>query len=252
MPEPTSRTRPPRARTRTLAVVAATLALLGGSIALAPAAVAATGVTVTAPGTVAAGAPVTVAITADAGADLFAYDLTVRYDPALLQYAGASETYPAGGFGAVTQTPGVVSFTHTRLGTSPGLTGAQTLVTFSFTALASGAATVTLTGATFLDSAGTPQPLPVPVSTPVQIDPAVSAPPAGPAPSASPSPAAGAPSAGSGSGGGGGASAGTPAGMLGETGGDPTGWLVSGAIGIALVALGTVFAIRRRRGEVAL
>jgi len=245
MPETTLPARPRRARIRALALLTAALAVFGGSIALAPAAVAATGVTVTAPATVTAGDAVAVTITADAGADLFAYDLTVGYDPALLRYTGASETYPTGGFGTVTESPGALRFAHTRLGSSPGLTGAQTLVTFSFTALTSGPATVTLTAATFLDSAGTAQALPAPVAAPVEIAPAATAPPvASPSPSpTTPAPAAApaSPSAGDGASAEPGA-----AGSLAATGADVTVWIVTAAAAVALLALGVVFVIRRR------
>ena len=252
MPENTLPARPRRARTRALALLTAALAVFGGSLAVAPAAHAATGVTVTAPGAVTAGDTVTVTVAADAGADLFAYDLTVGYDPAVLAYSADSDTYPTGGFGAVTQTASAVTFTSTRLGTSPGLAGQHDLVTFSFTALTAGAATISLDAATFLDSAGTPQALPAPVAATVEI---AAAPAAPGAPTPAPTPGAG-----SGTPAGDGTvdsspaasdPTGTPAGSLAATGGDTVLWIIAGAAGIGLLALGVVLLVRRRRGEVA-
>lgn len=249
MPETTLRARPRRARTRALALLTAAVAVFGGSLALAPAAHAATGVTVTAPATVTAGDSVTVTVAADAGADLFAYDLTVGYDPALLALTDGSEAYPAGGYGTVTESTGTVTFTSTRLGTSPGLAGPHDLVTFSFTALASGPATISLDAATFIDSAGASQTLPQPVTATVEI---AAAPGSAPAPTPAPStPATGAPAGDATDGDVDAADrAGAPAGSLASTGGDVVMWIVAGAAGVGLLALGVVFALRRRRGEV--
>jgi len=252
MPETTLPARPRRARTRALALLTAAIAVFGGSLAVAPAAHAATGVTVTAPVAVTAGDTVTVTVAADAGADLFAYDLTLGYDPALLAFAAGSETYPPGGYGALTESAGTVTFTNTRLGTSPGLTGPHELVTFSFTALTSGAATISLDAATFLDSASASQSLPQPVTATVEI----AAAPGTPAPTPAPGPGApgtDAPEAGEGAADDAAASdpVGTPAGSLAATGGDVVMWIVAGAAGIALLALGVVLMVRRRRAEVA-
>ncbi|MCR2823955.1 cohesin domain-containing protein [Microbacterium sp. zg.Y909] len=259
MPETTLPARPRRARTRALALLTAALAVFGGSLAVAPAAHAATGVTVTTPGAATAGDTVTVTVAADAGADLFAYDLTLGYDPALLAFAPGSETYPTGGYGAATESPGTVTFTSTRLGTSPGLTGPHDLVTFSFTALTSGAATISLDAATFLDSASAAQSLPQPVTATVEIAAAPVTPTPTPAPGApgtpgSPgTPSAGMPAAGAGAADGAASDpADSAAGSLAGTGGDIVMWIVAGAAGIALLALGVVLMVRRRRGEVAL
>ncbi|MCR2824251.1 cohesin domain-containing protein [Microbacterium sp. zg.Y909] len=254
MLETTLRARPRRARTRALALLTAAVAVFGGSLALAPAAHAASGVTVTAPATVTAGDSVTVTVAADAGADLFAYDLTVGYDPALLALTDGSETYPAGGYGTVTESAGTVTFTSTRLGTSPGLAGPHDLVTFSFTALAAGPATISLDAATFIDSASASQALPQPVTATVEI---AAAPGSAPAPTPAPStPATGAPATGTPAGDATDGDvdaadrAGAPAGSLASTGGDVVMWIVAGAAGVGLLALGVVFALRRRRGEV--
>ncbi|MCR2815890.1 cohesin domain-containing protein [Microbacterium jiangjiandongii] len=249
MPETIPSGRRRRARTRALALLTAALAVFGGSLALAPAAHAATGVTVTAPGAVTAGDTVTVTVAAEAGADLFAYDLTLGYDPTLLAFAAGSETYPTGGYGAVTESSGTVTFTNTRLGTSPGLAGTHDLVTFSFTAVGSGSATISVDDGTFLDSASASQPLPEAVTTTVEIAAAPVTPSPTPAPGA---PGAGAPAAGEGAADDAAASdpAGNSAGSLATTGGDVVMWIVVGAAGVGLLALGVVLMVRRRRAEV--
>ncbi|RLK47983.1 cohesin domain-containing protein [Microbacterium telephonicum] len=238
---------PRRLGGRWAALAAATVALFGASLALAPAAVAAGGsigaVTVSAPATADEGDTVTVTIPVDASTDLYAYDLVVTFDPALLDFDDASATFPAGGHDTVTETAGSVQLTHTRLGSSPGLTGAQTLATFTFTALGGGSAAIQLAGATFVDSTGGTIALPAPVTATVAVTAAPTAPTPGatgtPSPTATASPTATPAPSGSGP------AASDP---LVATGGDPTGVLVAGSVAAALLALGIVLVIRRRRG----
>lgn len=228
-----------RVPTRAIALIAATMTLFGASVALAPAALAATDVTVTAtPSAVTVGDTVSITVAADAGADLFAYDLTVGYDADLLSYVAGSAVYPAGGFGAVTEDTGSVSFTNTRLGTSPGLTGAQQLVTFSFTAIADGTVTVALSGATFIDSTNATTTLPAPVTTTVGIAPVVVESPS-PSPSASTTtaPTSNDPDSTSGS----------ASGALATTGADAAPWIIVGAAALVIVAIGAVLVVRRRK-----
>ena len=161
MPENTPARRPLRRRSRAVAALAAATAILGGSLALAPAAVAAEApptigaVTLTAPAAADEGDTVEVVIAVDASADVFAYELAVTYDPALLALVDGESTFPTGGFDAVADDAGTATFTHTRLGTSPGLSGAQELVTFSFTALGGATAEIAVSDATFLSASGT-------------------------------------------------------------------------------------------------
>ncbi|MCT9819041.1 cohesin domain-containing protein [Microbacterium sp. W1N] len=244
---PAARTAASRRRLggRLAALAAATAALLGATLALAPAAVAAGGsigtVTVTAPSTADEGDTVTVTIPVDASTDLFAYDLVVTFDPALLDFDDASATFPSGGYDTVTESTGSVLLAHTRLGSSPGLVGAQTLATFTFTALGGGSAAIQLASATFVDSTGGTIPLAAPVTTtvavtaaPVTPSPTASATPtptATTSPSATPAPAGATPVASD---------------PLASTGSNPTGVLVAGALAAGLLALGVVLVIRRR------
>lgn len=227
---------------RVAALAAATVALVGSSLALAPAALAAGGsigtVSVTAPTTADEGDTITVSIPVDASTDLFAYDLVVTYDAALLDFDDASATFPAGGHDSVTENTGTVEFTHTRLGTSPGLAGAQTLVTFTFTVLGGGTTAIELATATFVDSLGGTIPLAAPVSSSIAL---TAAPAPSPSPTASPSAtptASASPTA---------VAAAASADPLASTGSNLTVPLIAGSVALALLALGTILVIRRRK-----
>jgi len=225
------------------ALAATTVALFGATLALAPAAVAASGsigtVSVTAPATADEGDTVTVSIPVDASTDLYAYDLAVTFDPALLDFDDASATFPAGGHDTVTENAGTVYLTHTRLGSSPGLEGAQTLATFTFTALGGGSATIELADAAFVDSTGGVIRLETPVGATIAVT-AAPVPTPTPTASATPTPTA--------------SSSATPAPAaaasrpLASTGSDLTGVLIAGSVAAALLALGVVLVIRRRSG----
>jgi hypothetical protein len=238
----------PRRRKRLTALLA-TLAAVGVSLIAAPPVLAASPaystMTLTATPAVTAGGAVTVTVTATDLTDAYAYDLTVAYDPALLAFDAASAGYPSGGYGSATVGTGTVTFAGTRLGTSPGLTGTQSLVSFRFTSLAAGSAAITVTGGSLVDSATTVTPIT----------------PGAPSLTATTTIAA-APPTGGGTGGGGGTgsdgtgnlvSTGTddttssdPTGSLSGTGIDAGPWFATGAFAAALVALGVVLVIRRR------
>lgn len=237
MPENNPRRR--RLRDRIAAVTAATVALLGTGVVLAPAASAAVDdISITGPATADEGDTITVTVPVESATDLYAYDLTVTFDAALLNYDAGSAVFPAGGHDTVLEGTGTVTFAHTRLGSSPGLEGAQTLVTFTMTVLGGGSTGVTLDGASFVDSAdasttleGTPTaeleliaaPTPTPTPTPTTS--------ASPVATGEPTPA--------------------PAGTaLPSTGGDITPFLVAGAFAVALVAFGAVLMIRRKKETV--
>ncbi|WP_267059311.1 cohesin domain-containing protein [Microbacterium sp. cx-59] len=243
MPE---RISPTRLRGRRLAaLLAAATAVVGATLIAAPAAMAAPAtygaITLTVDDTtITAGDTLTVTIAADTVADLYAYDLVVGYDPALLSFDAASAVYPTGGFGDAQTGTDAVTFSSTRLGTSPGLTGPQTLVSFTFTALAAGSADISLDSSTLIGTAG--ETTAVDVTAPgLTATTVIAAAPVTPGPSTSPtttpSPSASAlPITGT-----------TPSDPLASTGADATPWLVTGAIGAALVALGAVLVIRRRQ-----
>lgn len=234
---------------RLAAATAVTAALLGSTLLVAPAAhaaPAATDVTVAATSAAEVGDTVTVTLTAATVDDLYAYDLAVGYDADLLSFDDGSAVFPAGGFGdASADAAGVAALAYTRLGTSPGLTGGQTLVTFTFTALAAGDATIELASADLVGAAGDPAALDVTAIEPATttITAVVLPPSPTPSPSTSstatptPSPSTSSPAA---------LPAAGSTDPLAATGADATGWLVTGAVALAVVALGTLLIIRRR------
>jgi LPXTG-motif cell wall-anchored protein len=248
MPE---RISPPRPRGRRLAalVAATTAAVFGATLLAAPAAMAAPAtygsLTLAVDDTsVTEGDTVTVTIAADTVAELYAYDLDVSYDPALLSYDVDSAVYPSGGFGDALVGTEDVTFSSTRLGTSPGLAGAQTLVSFTFTALAAGSAAIALDSGTLIGTAGETTPVD---TTAAALDATVviAAAPVPPVDGGGPAPAPPVtelPVTGTPAGGGS-----TGADPLASTGADATPWIATGIVSAALVALGAVLVIRRRQ-----
>lgn len=243
MPETIHRARPGRRPGRALALLVAAGALFASGVALAPAASAAPPTageaTIDAPADGTVGDPVVVSVALAGAVDVFAFDLAVAYDPALLAFDEAATTFPAGGFDAVDGEPGALEITHTRLGTSPGLSGDITLVTLHFTARASGSATVTLTAATLVSSTTETTLLEEPlVATTVIAAAPTQEPSPGPSPSGTTDPGP-TPSA---------TGAAASEGSLAVTGADAAVWGVAAAVAAALVALGVVFVLRRRAG----
>jgi hypothetical protein len=91
------------------------------------------------------GDSVTVTVSATAADDLYAYDLELDYDPAVLAYVDQSGSTDLTGSTFVTApTPGRVSVVHTKLGSSPSATGQVTLGTFTFTAISDGQSSVSV------------------------------------------------------------------------------------------------------------
>jgi hypothetical protein len=247
MPERTSPARP--RGSRFTALLAAATAVFGASLIAAPAAMAAPAtygaLTLTVDDTtIAEGDTLTVTIAADTVADLYAYDLEVGYDSTLLEFDAASAVYPAGGFGDALVGTDAVTFSNTRLGTSPGLVGPQTLVSFTFTALDAGSVDVSPDSSTLVGTAG--ETTAVDVTAPgltaaVAIAAAPVPPGGGPVtPPVVDTPDVELPITGD------------PAGdtdPLASTGADATPWIATGIIGAALVALGAVLVVRHRRQE---
>ena len=199
------------------------------------------------PSSVSVGDTVTVTVAATGLVDAYAYDLDVDVDPELLAFVPGSQTTPDGGFGSATADGGTVSVVATRLGTSPGLSGDQTLVTLAFTALAEGSADISLISATFVDSNGAATPFDTasdPLSAVVEIT-AVDDSGADAGGSAEGSGASDAGGSESGS-----ASADadpeTGAGSLATTGADAAPWLLAAGIAVILAAAGSVLVMRRR------
>ncbi|MFT4212656.1 MAG: cohesin domain-containing protein [Microbacterium sp.] len=239
MPENTHAPRP----RRRLAALLAAVAAAGLALVAAPAAHAAsdpyTAITVTSDASVTVGDTVTVAVDATGLLDAYAYTVTLGYDPALLSFDTTSPVYPAGGYGAATTGTGTVTFSATRLGTSPGLTGDQNLVTFTFTALSAGTATITLTDGSIVAS-----------------DDTTSAITTGTAELTAETTIAAAPVTDDGTGTDDGTTTGSETtttsgstasdGSLAVTGQDAAPWVATGAFALTLIALGTVLALRRR------
>jgi hypothetical protein len=235
------------------AVVAALIAAaaVGASLVAAPAAVAAPVATITLDADAAAteGDTLTLTVTATDVSDLFAYDLTVEFDEALLAYVDDSATGPAGGFTSAVPAEGSVTVTHTRLGTSPALsttTASPTLelASITFEALDGGTALLSLPEARLVGAAG--DLVSVTTIAPVEVEltalpdppaPPVDEPDPGTDPDTDPD-AAATPLPVTGSGG---------TRPLASTGADATGWLLGGAFGVALLAAGAVLLVARRR-----
>lgn len=195
-----------------------------------------------APAEASVGDTITVTAVASGLVDAYAYDLDIAYDPEVLEYVVDSESLPAGGFGTADAADGMVSVVATRLGTSPGLTGTQTLVTLTFTAIGDGDTTIALTGGRVVDSAGTTTN--VDTESPTLIA-AVSI-------AADETPGTGTPgepgTPGDGAGAGAGSGSGTTApdaDALANTGADSAPWFLLGGLALALIIGGTVL-VRRR------
>lgn len=246
----------PRSRTRRLGVaLVAGLALLG-SLAAAPAASAAeptADLTLEVqPASVAVGDTVTVTVSGSGVTDLYAYDLVLSVDGDLLAPAGDEPIGPDGGYTSAVAEPGTVTISHTRLGTSPGLSGGEPVVLAGapLHALAAGTARIELSAVRLVSSTGevstlgagasasiaiaaTPTATPTPTTTPAPTA----------TPTAAPTATATATPAPTGS-----AAAAPGSSDLAATGVDTGAWLISGAVGVALLAAGALFLARRRQG----
>ena len=233
---------------RTLAAgltLAASVALLLGTASTAAAAEGAAydSITITAaPLTVAVGDSVTVTASATGLVDAYAYDLDLAYDPALLTFVADSDVTPAGGFATATDEGGRVSVVATRLGTSPGLTGDQVLVTLTFTAIAPGTADITMSEGRVVDSAGTASAIDaagLAASVEITADEDTG--------SASAGTTGNGTASGTGSVGGDPVNAGGGTGPLATTGADAAPWLIAGSIAAVAIVSGAALMLARRR-----
>ncbi|MBD8077749.1 cohesin domain-containing protein [Cellulosimicrobium arenosum] len=133
-----------RRRARRRVALAGGLALAAGLLTTqaAHAAPSVAQVAVDAPAEAEIGAEIDVTVAVTDAADLYAYDLAVSYDPALVAFVEDSAVTPDGGFSDTSDDgAGTLAVAHTRLGASPGLEGDVTLATLTFTTLSDGAAT---------------------------------------------------------------------------------------------------------------
>jgi amidase len=120
-------------------------------------------------------------------ADLYAYDLSLDYDPTKVAFVSA--TSPVTGSTSSSAGGGTLDITHTKLGTSPGAQGRTTLATVTFKALSGGASTIAVDDVESVDSTGKTSSPVAPGAVTVTILP----PPAStePAPTTEPAPVAG-------------------------------------------------------------
>lgn len=90
------------------------------------------------------GDEVTVTVTTDDASDLYAFDLSLGFDPDVLAYVGGSATTDLSGatYDAVSG-PGSVDVVHSTLGSSPTTSGPATLATITFRAVGEGEAAIT-------------------------------------------------------------------------------------------------------------
>ena len=144
-----------RSRRRTPILVACGLSLGLTVLAASPASAepTVTSTTLTATPSVTVGDAVTVDLGLAGTAGVYAYEVTLTFDPELLTYAPGTETGPAGGFDTIETGDGTLTLVHSRLGTSPSLTGDLTAAV-GLTAVDDGDATVSA-AVTLVDSDGT-------------------------------------------------------------------------------------------------
>ncbi|WP_156995902.1 S-layer homology domain-containing protein [Paenibacillus stellifer] len=107
-----------------------------------------------APGTAQPGGSVSVTVKGDSLADLYAYELTLTYDPQKLTYKSAVYDLESTGYGLpVSMADGKLAFAFTKLGDqTAGTDGSHGLLTVTFVAAGSGPALVKLSGITLIDS----------------------------------------------------------------------------------------------------
>jgi hypothetical protein len=230
---------PHRGRLRP-AVMAGSLALgltlLGAGPALA--APTTTSVSLTATSSVSVGDNVAVDLGLAGTDDIYAYDIVLTFDPAVLAYVDGSATGPTGGFDSVEKGEGTITLVHSRLGTSPALSG-DLAATAAFTAVGSGSATIDAATVSLVDETGDTTALSDAATAPVTV---AALPTQTPTPTPEPSSSAGT--------GGDTGSTSAPAastqndGSLALTGFSIGGLLI---VAIAAVAVGLVFAVRRRK-----
>ncbi len=247
MPENIIRDRRLRPSRRSAAALVSALAVFGGALAASPAVAAAppaAEIVLTVAPVATEGETITVVASASDAVDLYAYDLVLAYDPALLAVVEGSASGPDGGFTAATTRTGEVTVSHTRRGTSPGLAGSMELGSVDFTVLDGGTATIALPRAVLVSAANESAVQTDAASAAIELT-ALAEPPVGTDPGTDPgadpgaSPVTGPESADSGSG----SSSSDP---LAATGADVTPWLISGAVAAVLVAVGALLVFRRR------
>lgn len=132
-----------RGLTRALLIGTVSLGLGIGTAAPALAEPTRAAVSLTIPSTAEAGETVTATIVIAATSDVFALDAALDFDSGAFSYVADSATGPTGGYLSVRPVATGLDLSHTRLGTSPALSGDLTL-TVDLVAVASGRADVSV------------------------------------------------------------------------------------------------------------
>ncbi|MET1131822.1 MAG: cohesin domain-containing protein [Aeromicrobium sp.] len=137
------------------AMGAISVALLGGALVMTPAqADEPTFAVTTSDSSVAVGDEVTVTVAAENVQDVFAYELALDFDPAVLSYAADSaSTDVTGSTYAAVQGDDLVVL-HTKLGTSPAAEGDVSLVSATFTARKAGTAALAVPSLKLVGTSG--------------------------------------------------------------------------------------------------
>ncbi|MBW7462256.1 cohesin domain-containing protein, partial [Paenibacillus sepulcri] len=84
-------------------------------------------------------------------ADVYAFDVTLSYDPAKLRFKEASSSIPGMSTNPILSA-GQVRFAHTKIGKTAGVGGSATLATLSFEAVGTGEANVAIKELKLVDS----------------------------------------------------------------------------------------------------
>lgn len=177
----------PTTRLTTLRTALVTAGGVGLAVlAASPAAAApvATTATITAPASVTVGDTVDVALTLPDTTDVFAYQIEIAADADAVEVVDGSATGPDGGFDSVEQDGDTVTLLHTRLGTSPAVSG-DLAASVELTATSPATVDLAVTSVTLVATDGSTTTLTDPASTTVTI---------AAVPTPSPTPTAGPPS----------------------------------------------------------
>lgn len=164
-----------RLRLRPRATIVSSTLVAAGAIGLAaltaaPAQAAPTATTaiIDAPSTATVGTAFDVDLAIPATADVYAYEITLDADADAVSYLDDSVTGPDGGFDSVEQDGDALTIVHTRLGTSPALSG-DLAASIGLTPTAPGSVDLAVTSITLVGSDGTSTTLTDPASTTTSI-----------------------------------------------------------------------------------
>ncbi|WP_396290402.1 hypothetical protein [Curtobacterium sp. KT1] len=184
-----------RLRLRPRATIVSSTLVAAGAIGLAaltaaPAQAAPTATTaiIDAPTTATVGTAFDVDLTIPATTDVYAFEITLDADADSVAYVDDSVTGPDGGFDSVEQDGDALTVVHTRLGTSPALSG-DLAASIGLTPTAAGSVDLAVTSITLVGADGTSTTLTDPASTSISIAAAATATPT-PTPTATPTPGA--------------------------------------------------------------